>query len=892
MSNPPSLLRRLAAALLPAADRAGMLAALDEDFEQRSSHRHFWYLAQTLHFAFVSRAPRPTRGSAMFWPTVVQDARFALRTLRRSPGFTAVAILSLAIGIGLNSTIFTLVDNLLFKPAPFHEPARLVSIYTSEGDRAPYGSSSFEDLRDLRSRTTVFEDVVGVSMMFAATSIRGDNRLVFGEIVTGNYFTALGVPMLAGAGFTPAHDVGEGNHPVAILSESLARRTFGGVSALGQIITIRNRPYTIVGIAPATYTGMAPGVIADLWVPVTMAGDVEPAGQIDTVPSASGTTRLTQRGNRWMFIKARLKPGVTGEAASASVTATMQALAAEYPISNKARGGTVLPMGSVRFHPDIDAMLEPAGLVLMGAVGLVLLVACANLASMLLARGTARTRELALRTALGANRGRLVRQMTVESLVLSTLGGAAGLVLAVWCTSWIVAARLPIDLPIRLTFSVDWRVISFTAALSLTTGLLFGLLPALRASRPDLVPALKDDASLAPVGHRFGLRHGLVIVQVAVSTVLIIGGLLLTRSAFSAIGTNPGFTPEGLVTATVSLDMHGYDETRSRQFFEQALARLEQSPGISAAAMAERVPFSPNTHTTTIVVDGHPERTGPQGDSVDTTRVTANFFETLGTPLVAGRLFDARDTPQSTRVAIINQAFAEKYFPEGNPVGRFVRLREQSGPLVEVVGVVRDYTVRRHGEGRLPVIHFASTQQVSTAASFLVRTAGDTDSAIRTVEQQLRALEPSLIFLEIGSVNRLINMTMLPITVGATLFSSLAGLAMLLAGVGLYGVIAFNVARRTREIGIRMALGSTRSDVVRRVMTEGAWMVGAGLVLGTALSALASQALASVLLGVTPFDPVSYLSAAGLLMATAALACLIPARRAASVDPLVALRSL
>lgn len=891
MPGPSALLRRLAAWCLPVRDREGMLAALDEDFERRRRYRRFWYLAQALHFSFVSRRERPHRGPTMFWSHVLQDARFGVRTLRRSPGFTAIAVVSLAIGIGLNSTIFTLVDGLLFKPTPFQEPDRLVSIYTSEGERSPYGSSSFEDLRDLRERTTVFEDVVGVSMMFAATSIRGENRLVFGEIVTGNYFTALGVPLLAGAGFTPAHDIGEGNHPVAILSESLARRTFGGVSALGQIITIRNRPYTVVGIVPAEYTGMAPGVTADLWVPVTMAGDVEPAGQIDTVPSATGTTRLTQRGNRWLFIKARLKPGVTLATADAAVKSTMVALAGEYPMSNRERAGTVLPMGSVRFHPDIDAMLQPAGLVLMAAVGLVLLVACANLASMLLARGAARARELALRTALGADRSRLVRQMTVESLLLAVLGGSAGLLLAIWSTSWIVAARLPIDLPVRFAFSIDWRVVTFTATLSVVTGLLFGLLPALRASRPDLVPALKDDASLAP-GRRFGLRHGLVVVQVAVSTVLIIGGLLLTRSALSAIGTNPGFAAEGLVTATVSLDMHGYDEARSRQFFDVALTRLRQVPGISAVSMAERVPFSPNTHTTSIVVDGHPERTATLGDSVDTTRVTPTFFETLGVPLLAGRLFDARDTPESTRVAIINQAFADKYFPEGSPVGRFVRLREHSGPLVEVIGVVRDYTVRRHGEGRLPVIHFASSQRVSTAGSLLVRTSGRTEAAVRAVEQELRAIEPSLIFLEIGSVTRLINLTMLPVTLGASLFSSLAGVTMLLAGVGLYGVIAFSVARRTREIGIRMALGSTRTDVVRRVMTEGAWMVGLGLGLGTALAALASQALASVLLGVTPFDPLSYFGAALLLSATAALACLIPARRAASVDPLVALRSL
>ncbi len=823
--------------------------------------------------------------------TLLQDARYAVRTLRQQPGFTLVATMSLAVGIGLNTTLFAVVDNLLFRPLPFERPDTLVSVYTSDERGSDFGSTSYPDLQDLTGPTAPFEHLIGHAMMFAAVGINGDNRLAFGEVVTANYFSALGVRPVAGRGFSPEDEKSEGGHLVTVISERLWRKSFASRSDIvGATFFIKNKPYTVIGVAPEAFNGMMPGLSAELWIPVSMVNDVEPAGQIDVVPSATGTTRLQQRGNRWMFAKARLREGVSAEQAQAAAVPIMADLAHAYPVSNRERQLTVVPAGNVRFHPDVDKNLRPVSALLMGAVGLVLLIACANLANMLLARGVSRTREMALRSALGAGRAQLVRQMVVESLLLSTAGGALGLVLAMWATSLLASATLPIELPLSFDLKIDWRLAAFATAVSVATGLAFGVLPALRASRPNLVSGLKDAAPEGSSGRRFGLRQGLVVVQVSVSVVLVVSGFLLARSVRAAFDMSPGFKTGGLVAATVSMDMLGYTDGQATQFFERALASAQRLPGVEAVAFSERLPFSPNHHRTSIVVDGRPELTPANGASVDTTRVSASYFATLGVPLVQGRTFDTRDTPDSIRAAVVTEALATRFFPNGNALGGRLRLRDQTGPVVEIVGIVRDYAIGTVGETAKPIIHFASSQRISTAGSLLVRTAGDGPALVAAVERDLRAAEPRLVFLELGTVDRMLATSLLPISLGASLFGGLSGLAMMLAGIGLYGVIAFNVARRTREIGIRMALGSTRGQVLRQVLHEALSLVIVGTLVGAALAALSAQALAGVLVGVTAFDPASYLAAAVMLMATATLASVIPARRAASVDPLIALR--
>lgn len=899
-SSAPRWLPWLASRLLPSRDRDAIVADLDEDYARRArrgGRAAFWYLAQVIHLsmsrshAFPEPVPMTSKTAAFSIASVLQDVRYGLRTLRRNPLFTFVAVASLALGIGLNSTIFAVVDRLLFRPLPVESPETLAAVFTSDESGEPFATTSYPDLVDIRATNSVFTDVIGHTMMFAAVNVAGQNRLAFGEVVTANYFTALGIRPVVGRGFLPDEEQGQGAHPVALISHNLWQRGFGGgAEVLGRTLTIKTRPYTIVGVVPADFTGMMPGVASEIWIPVSMVEDVEPAGMNDVVPSATGSTRLEMRGTRWLFVKGRLREDATVAAAEGNVNAIMARLAAEYPISNKARSARVVPATSVRFHPLVDNALRPAGVVLMAAVGLVLLVACANLASMLLARGASRTRELALRSALGGDRRRLIRQLLVESLVLASLGGAAGLVLAWWATGALGSAKLPIDLPLSFTLSLDGRAIAFTMLITLATGLLFGLLPAVRASRPDLVPALKDDASLASRGRRFGARHALVSLQVAVSVILLVGGLLMTRSLVAAHATSTGFQTRGLVVATISLDLLGYEEGRSRQFFDRAHDTIQRLPGARAVAVTERVPFSPNVQTTQIVVDGRPDVT--PGASVDVTRVSEEYFDTMGVRVTEGRAFDTRDTADTPRVAIVSEAFAARFFPGERAVGRRLRLRDQSGPTIDIVGVSADYSVRTVGEAPRPVLHLARRQRFSSSGSFIVRTDGDADLVRNGIERELRALEPNLVFLELTPLERMIATSLLPVSLGSALIAGLAGLAMLLAGLGLYGVIAFSVARRTREIGIRMALGATRAGVIRRVLAEGLLMVAVGGAVGLGAAAVGAQALSAVLHGVTPYDPLSYLAALAFVIAGAVISSLIPARRAASINPIAALRSL
>lgn len=885
---PPAWLTRVARRLLPAADRDLVLADLQEDYQsrvRRGGRATWWFLAQTLHLAVM----RPHLAG---FSTVWQDVRFGARLLRRQPVFTLVAVTSLAVGIGLNSTIFTVVDALLFRPMPVRSPETLATVFTTGEDGLTDATTSWPDVLDIRARNAVFTDVVAHTMMFAAVKIAGENRLSFGEVVSGNYFSALGITPSIGRGFLPDEEQGEGAHPVAVISDRLWRGAFGGrADVLRQQVVIKNRPYAIVGVAPASFTGLLPGVQAEIWIPVSMVEDVEPAGMNDIAASATGRTRLERRGTRWLFVKARLRDGVGIAAAADNLAMIATALEREYPVSNHKRELHARPASSVRFHPLIDQSLRPAGAVLMGAVGLLLLTACANLASMLLARGAARTRELALRSALGAGRRRIIRQLVVESLLLSTIGGAAGLMVAMWATSVLARARLPLELPINFVLGVDGRVVAFTALIALSTALVFGLIPAFRASRTDLVPALKGQATPAAQGRRFGLRHALVAVQVAVSVVLIVAGVLLARSFVAARTLTTGFDTRGLVVATIGLTMQGYDEPRARTFFDRATDRLERLPGVQAVAVSERVPFSPNVQNTQVSIDGRPDATPEEGALVDASRVSASYFGAMGVRVIEGRAFDTRDTPESVQVAIVSQAFARRYFPGTSAVGRRLRHGDQKGTLLEIVGVTADYNVRAVGEAPRPMLHLARSQRFSSSASFLIRTTGDPDVVRRGVERELQSLEPNLVFLELAPIQRMIATSLLPVSLGSALLGSLAALAMLLAALGLYGVVAFTVAHRTREIGIRMALGSSRGAVVRAVLREAVTMVAAGALAGLGLAAAAAQALAAVLLGVTPLDPASYAIAIALVAVTAIGASVWPARRAASIDPIAALRS-
>jgi predicted permease len=820
---------------------------------------------------------------------MIHDLRYALRNLLSSPAFTLVAVGSLAVGIGINTTIFTAVNAILLRPLPVAQPEQLVDIYTTSS--MEHSSSSWLDYRDLRESTTVFDGLLGHSLMFANVSRDGRSRLLMGEIVTANYFDVLGIRAAIGRVFAPDEDQIEGGNRLVVLSDGFWRREFGGdAAAVGRSLRIRGLDYTIVGVAPARFTGVMPGISADLWIPASMVDEVEPVGMNDTVPSPTGRTRLQRRGQRWMFIKGRLEPGHTLAQAQSEVAAVMARLEREHPQTNRNRRGVVIPASDVRIHPLIDGSLVPGATLLMVAVSLVLIIACANIANMLLARATTRTREIAVRVAIGASRARLVRQLLTESLLLAGLGGWGGLLLARWTSGLIQAFQPPLPVAISLDLSPDWRVFAFAFILALVTGAVFGLAPALQATRPDLVASLKNDVAPGFKTRRFALRNVLVVAQVAVCFVLLVGAGLLLRSLSASRNANVGFDPHGLVVATVDMGMHRYSPERGQAFYDTALERLRALPGVNGAALVERLPFSPNIHGQSIFIEGREYAADDLGAATDVTRVTPGYFKTLGIQIRQGREFDERDTFTSPGVIIINEAMARRYWAGESAVGKRVRTRSTSGPLFEVIGVVANHKVRTIGEAPRPFIHFARSQGYNPSASFIVRTDGDPSQLVQTMRRELTALEPDLVFLEMQPMESAIAVTLFPARMGAVVLGTASAIALLLSAMGLYGLIAFTVSRRTREIGVRMALGSNPRDVLALIVRQGMGLVLAGIAVGLAGALLLTGAMAGALYGVSALDVVTYLTAASVLSGVALAANLVPALRAARIDPMVALR--
>lgn len=822
-----------------------------------------------------------------------RDLRYGVRNLVRRPGFTAIAIASLALGIGLNATIFSLVNAILLRPLPVDRPDRLVSVFTSGSsgpESDPYSSSSYLDYADLAAGTPALQALAGHSEMFAWIDRRDRTTAVVGEVVTSNYFDVLGVHLAMGHGFAAGDDRPDAP-PTAVLSDRLWRSAFAAdPNVLGRTFSMRGRQYRIVGVAPASFAGLMPGVSAALWVPVGRVDDVEPAGAIDTTPSPTGTTWLDRRGQRWLFLIGRLAPGASVAAARAQVSAVSADLERTYPTSNRHRRAAAVATNGVRLTPDIDRVVSAASAVLMGAVGLVLLVACTNLATMLLSRATARSKEMALRLALGATRAQLVRQVLTESVALAVAGGAAGFLVATWAAGAISAIRPPIQVAINLDIAPDLRVFLFTFGLALATSLLFGLAPAIRASRPDLVPALKGEAGRRAIRRRFGVRELLMAAQMALSVVLLVVAGLFIRSFVAATHVDVGFDVDRLAYAAVDAEKMFDSPARVQQFYEDAARALAALPGVTSVARADRVPFSLTLNSTEIEVDGlrGPEPDG--GFEVSDADVDAAYFETMGVPIIEGRAFDSRDREGTERVAIVNQAAARKFWPGRDAVGQ--HFHTPSGHQYTVVGVARDHPVTSVGAPPPPFFHFAFDQQKPGFTNLVVRTNGPAEAIVPAMRQTLMSLNPRIAFLDLRPMSGLVGDALFPARTAMGLFGGFGLLALTLALVGLYGVVAFNVARRTHDIGIRVALGAGRSRIMRNVVGDALLVVLAGGGLGLAAAYVAARAVGSMLTGVTPADPVTYAAAALVLAAAALAASLGPARRAASIDPLLALRQL
>jgi predicted permease len=822
---------------------------------------------------------------------LIADIRYALRWLRRSPGFTATAIVSLAVGIGLNTAIFTLVDAVLFRPLPVERPDRLVDVYTNSSDGDTYATASYPDYLDMKAKNDVFTDMLAFSLSLNAVKIGDASRLALGEVVTGSYFQVLGVRPLIGRALQPGDDR-PGAPRVAVISHRLWAREFGSsTTALGRSIRIRNQPYTVVGIAPPRFTGMFPVVAAELWTPLAHVEDVEPAGIIDSVPSPEGTGRLDRRGYRWLFVKGRLEEGATVAAANANLAVIAKQLESAYPATNKDRRAAVLRTSDVHTHPDADRMLLPIGAGLMVVVGLVLLIACANVASMLLARASARQREIGIRLAIGASRGRLLRQLLTETIVVCAIGAAAGLGLAAALTRLALAIQLPIPLPLTFALQIDLRVLAFTAAATLVAALAAGLAPALRATKPRVAADLKGDLSTTLVGsRRWALGDGLVAAQIGVTFVLLVVAGLLGRSFAAAGNVQLGFDPDGIAIVSTDVGLVGYDDVRAKEFFERALERVRAIPGVSAVGLAERTAFSINYNRSTVFL---PERHTPadKGLTIDSTRVSAGYFEAMGVPIVQGRGFNAADTPASPGVVIVNETLAQTFWPDANPIGRRLHRSSLTGPSFEVVGVSADHKISTVGEKPTPYLHFAYTQNPGSGQAIVARTRADAGALVDAIRRELAALEPNVVLLDRQTMRAQVGATLLPARLGALAVGLVGVVAMILAAIGLYGVIAYSVARRTREIGIRMALGAPPARVLGLVMRQGMAVAAAGAAGGAVLAFGAARAVSGALYGISPIDPVAWGGALAVLFGVSALANLIPARRAATVDPSVALRA-
>ncbi len=625
----------------------------------------------------------------------------------------------------------------------------------------------------------------------------------------------------------------------------------------------------------------------ELWLPAAWVTEIEPAGIQDVVPSP-GATRLERRGQRWMFIKGRLKEGATVERAEANLQVIMRQLAETYPKSNEKR--PIAVARNVRVHPVADAMLRPVAVALMGGIGLVLLVACANVANMLMARASGRQKEIGIRLAIGAGRGRIVRQLLTESVVLALAGAVAGAGVARLILAGVQAVPIPLPLPLSLGLHIDGRVLAFTAALATLAGIVAGLVPALQATRPDVVAELKGEVPGRRGGRwRWTFGDSLVAVQTAVTLVLLVAAGLLTRSILQAQQVNLGFDPDGLVAVAAEYSLIGYTDERATRVFEQVRDRVQSMPGVESVSLTLRQPLSINQTRNSIFFPDR-QRAGDQTVSIDATSVDPEYFATLGVPLLQGRNFNASDTPTSARVAIVNAAFARTYFPGASAVGRRFRLRGIDGPEFEIVGVVADYKVQTVGEPPTPCIHYSMSRRSFTGQVVLARTSADPNALIAAIRREFLSIEPNTVFLDSQTMGTQVDTTLLPARLAAQAIGIVGLVATLLAAIGLYGVIAYAVARRTREIGIRMALGAQPSGVLGMIMRRGMGVTAVGLTAGSVLAWIAGRAISAGLYGVGAADPIAWAGAAGVLLGAALLANYIPARRAAHVDPSTALR--
>jgi predicted permease len=816
------------------------------------------------------------------------DFRYALRRLIHARGFTLAAALTIALGVGANTAIFSLVNAVLLRPpVAVAEPDRLVGVYTSDFSGPPYGSSSVADVTDFNALgADVFVGVASFSPRPAA--IGSDDKLerVAIEVVSDNYFQVVGTPLMLGRGFG-AEQRAQGGEPVVIISQGLWQRRFGGDPAvIGKALRMNAREFTIIGIAPEGFTGSLRGLVAEVWVPVAIGPYV-------------GMERsfFTSRGDRGSFVYARLAPGVTIEQAQTRMNVIARQLASAYPdawtdVTRQGRRITLLPERETRIPPQVRGPALGFVALLMGTVALVLLVCCANVAGLLLARATGRLKEVGIRMSLGASRGRIIRQMLVESVLLAALGGVVGMMTAVWAGRVVMALGTPsqIPVPISLDLAPDPRVFWFTLIVTLITGVVFGLAPALRASRADVVTALKTDTPAMRVGgRRFSLQGALVVGQVSLSLLLLVGALLFLRTLRAAAAIDPGFRVDHMLLLDIAPRPGEEGRVDAQQVALQVRDRVAAIPGVSRVSWANTVPLGLDASRRHVVVDGYRPRDGEDME-FHYAIVGPRYFETIEVPLVRGRGFTDEDRPGAPLGVVVNQAFAKKFWGDADPIGKRISIRGENGPWLEVVGLAHDGKYLSIAESSRPYLYYPQLQNPD-GVTLHVRTSGDPRSVLATVRREVAAVAPDWMTARPRTLEEHVGSSLLPQRIAASLLAGFGVIALLLAAVGLYGVVAFAVAQRTREIGIRVALGAQRAEILKLMLRQGMMLAGIGLLIGLPLAFAAGKLISGFLLGAGAADPFVFVAASLSLVVVTLVASYVPARRAARVDPMVALRS-
>ena len=826
-----------------------------------------------------------------------QDVRYAARVLRKQPGFTAAAVITLALGIGANTAIFSLINATLLQRLPVANRDRLVYVWRGNvGGVFPYPLYA-----SLRDNNRVFDGFAVWGGITASLNADNVTDLVQGVIVTGNLFDTLGVRAERGRLLSRTDDATVGGHPVAVISHGLWQTRFAARSdVIGHDILLNGHSFTIVGVVSREFRGpQLGGQQPDLYVPMMMQAVMRPPRA--AYSGEMNPDLLNHRTNSWLFGVARLKPGMTPEQARADLIPIEAAYVSTVGPGARAQGVAVLPVDEG--NPAQRQRMRMLALLLGGVVGAVLLIACANIANMLLARAAARRREFAVRLALGASAGRLFRQLLTESVLLSLVGGLLGLGLA-WAVARAVAAAPPPRgaLPLAVEFAIDSRVLMFSFALSVLTGIIFGAAPARRATKPSVVPALKDAAAdSAEHGRRLSLQKTLVVVEVALSMLLLIPAGLFVRSLQAARAIDPGFDVDRIVSAPLSINLLRYTSAQGREFYRQTIERAQRLPGVEAAGVA-RVPILTGTaRMLGFLVEGQP---GPDNDfmfseggaitrsrnQINANVVSPGFFKTMGIPLMSGRDFGDQDAANSPRVVVINEATAKMHFGNANPLGRRVSFRGQKGPWHEVVGVVSDSKYAMLGEEAARMVFMPVAQNHETGMTLYVRTSIPPEAVIGSLRREIQALEPNLPVPDIATMSDTVATSLFAPRLGAWLIALFGGLALLLAAIGVYGVLSFSIARRTREMGIRFALGANVGQVFLLVIRDGMMLVAVGVAIGMTAGLLAARSLASFLYGVSTSDLATFVVSTLVLLTVALVACMIPAKRAMGVDPIVALR--